>query len=130
MCTCAVKLQFPYKVNAPPKGHAAGAGFHTDRGGGGLEFPPPPQEILLNNNLVPDFVRSNLRDPNSTFSWRGGMPPDPPSRHAHLHVREHAFARLHMRKHAFAHDYHPATILFFIPNSKSCMKPCGVNPPS
>ena len=46
MCTCGVKLRFPYKVNAPPKGHAAVAGFHTDGGGGGLEFLPPPPEIL------------------------------------------------------------------------------------
>ena len=81
------------------------SGFHTD-GGGGLN--PPLPEILklsmviivlsqvLNNNLVPDFVRSNL---NSKFSWGGGgggsMPPDPPSRHTRY--------------------YHPATILFPLP---------------
>ena len=99
--------------------------------GWALEFPPPPQEILklstvtivlsqaLNNNLVPDYVRSNL---NSNFvlgeggggggGGGGGMPPDPPSRHTCLRVCEGAFARY----------YHPATILF-PPNSKSCMKP-------
>ena len=44
-------------------------------------------------------------------SW-GSMPPDPPSRHTHLHVRERAFARY----------YHPVTMLF-PPNSKSCMQP-------
>ena len=38
----------------------------------------------------------------SKFSRGGGLPPDPPSRHAHLCVRERAFTRY----------YHPATILF------------------
>ena len=37
-----------------------------------------------------------------------GMPPDPPSRCAHLHVREHAFAR----------HYHAATTLFPPPQLK------------
>ena len=84
--------------------------------------PLPAQEILklsmviivlsqvLNNNLVPDCVRSNLR--GSKFR-RGGMSPDAPSRHSSWHVHEHAFA----------HNYHPDTILFPPPNSKSCMKP-------
>ena len=82
--------------------------------GGGLEFSPPPEILklsmvlivlsqVLSNNLVPDCVRSNL---NSKVSWgRGDMPPDPPSRHTHLHVCERAFARY----------YHPATILFPLP---------------
>ena len=36
------------------------------------------------------------------------MPPDPPSRHAHLCMCEHTFA----------HYYHPATNLFFPPKLK------------
>ena len=35
--------------------------------------------------------RSNLRGSKFKFSW-GSMPPDPPSRHAHLRMRERAFA--------------------------------------
>ena len=42
------------------------------------------------------------------------MPPDPPSRHAHISIS--------VCERAFAHYYHPATILF-PPNSKYCMKP-------
>ena len=96
------------KVNTIP-------GFDTE--GGGMEFPPPPPppppEILklsmvinvlsqvLNNNLVPDCVRSNLR--GSKFKiFLGELPPDPPSRHTRLHVRECAFA----------HHYHSATTMF------------------
>ena len=36
------------------------------------------------------------------------MPPDPPSRHTCLHVREHAFARY----------YHPATTMFSLSHLK------------
>ena len=38
--------------------------------------------------------RSNLRGSKFKFSW-GSMPPDPPNRHAHLRMRECAFARYH-----------------------------------
>ena len=61
---------------------------------GGLESPPSSPEILklsmviialsqvLNNNLVPDFVRSNLRGSKFKIFLGGvGMPPDSPSRH-------------------------------------------------
>jgi len=71
---------------------------------------------VLNNNLVPDCVRSYLRASKiQNFSGGGeGMPPDPPSRHT----------RLHMRERAFACYYHYATILYSpTPNSKPCMKP-------
>ena len=36
------------------------------------------------------------------------MPPDPPIRHAHLHVRERAFVRY----------YHPTTTMFSPPHLK------------
>ena len=94
------------------------SGFHT---GGALEFPPPPQESwnwvwlllcfvtgVLNNNLVPDWIRTNLWVSKLKFFLGGGdMPPDP---------------RTLTCECAFARYYHPATILF-PPNSKSCMKP-------
>ena len=46
------------------------------------------------------------------------MPPDPHSRHIHLHVCERALA----------HYYHPATTMFFLPPTQNpvYMKPCVV----
>ena len=133
MCTCGVKLRFPYKVNAPPKGHAAGAGFHTDGGGGGLEFLPPPQKYLklsmviivlslvLNNNLVPDFVRSNLRGSKfNIFLEGGGACPQTPlvGTHAYMCVSmlSHAYTCVSMLSH---------TTIILLP---SCFSPPTQNP--
>ena len=107
-------------------------GFHTE-GWGAWNFPPSPQpQFSLPRNLEIEYgyyisylhvtecismchqsvwkfcprlhQKQFERYINSKFSWGGGMPPYPPSRHACV---------LH------------TTILFPPPpNSKSCMKPC------
>ena len=110
-------------------------GFHSRVSyGGGWNFlpqpqfppppPPPPRNLelsmvtivlsqVLNNNLVPDCVSSNLR--GSKFNiFVGGMPPDPPKRHARLRMRTLLSSR-------YTILYHPVPLP---PNSKSCMKPC------
>ena len=55
---------------------------------------------MLFGKFISDCIRNNLRGSNKIFL--GGMPPDHPSRHAHLC----------MCKRAFTCYYYPATILF------------------
>ena len=71
---------------------------------GGLESPPQKSW---------DCVRSNLRGSKFKIFLGGGIPLDPFSRHAHLHMCACFHALL-------SSCYHPV----FSPNSKSCMKPC------
>ena len=89
------------------------AGFHTE--GGSLEFsPPPPPATIFPLKKSWNWVWlllfclkqqscPRLRQKQSERIKRAGMPPDPHSRHARLHVCERAFACY----------YHHATILFF-----------------
>ena len=58
--------------------------YRGGRGGAGIPPPPPPQEILklsmvivvlsqvLSNNLIPDYVRSNLRGSKFKIFLGGG----------------------------------------------------------
>ena len=49
---------------------------------------------MLFGKFVPDCIRSNLRGSKfKIFLGGGGMPPDPPSSHTLLRVREGAFTR-------------------------------------
>ena len=74
-----------------PKAMLLWQGFIQTGEGGGWNFSPPPQKYLklsmviivlslvLNNNLVPDFVRSNLRGSKfNIFLEGGGHAPRPP----------------------------------------------------
>ena len=127
MCTCGVKLRFPYKVNAPPKRACCWGRVSYRRGRGDWSPPPPHQKYLklsmviivlslvLNNNLVPDFVRSNLRGSKFNIFLEGGACPQTPL------VGTHAYA--------FARYYHPATILFFTPQLKILYETLWGQPP-
>ena len=68
---------------------------------------------MLFGKFVPDCVRSNLRGSKFKIFFGGACPQTPL-------VGMHAYARVNM----LSRYYHPATILFPPPNSKSCMKPC------
>ena len=85
--------------------HRLKAQGFIQRGGRDLEF--PPQEILklsmvivvlsqvLSNNLIPDYVRSNLRGSKfKIFLGGGDMSPDPLSRHTCLCVLSVLFATI------------------------------------
>ena len=97
-------------------------GFIQRRRGPGI--PSPPKEILklsmvicvlsqvLNNNLVPDYVRSNLR--GSKFkNFPGGACPQTPL--------------VHVGKQAYARYYHPATTMFFPPPTQNPVWNPGVH---